>query len=502
MSTVEAELAYVQQTLKKAEQYQHVCHVLNYDEETICPKDAMQEEGDLVAMFGTEAFKLVKSKKFIQAANKLYEHKSELDPLDQILADSLHREYMKTKNITPAMNQKFALIFNKAFVDWINAKKAADFSMFAPSLKKVREVNLKEIALREEKGATPYDSLVNDYDRGLNMADLDLFFNSCKERLIPLLQKIVKSPKKIRTDFLSRTCPTYQQEQWSKYLMDVLGFNFDTGAITTTEHPFTDGLGRHDVRITTHYFEDNFASSMYSVIHESGHALFEVNQPQADWDHYINGEMSMGQHESTSRFFENRIGRSKAFIHLIYPKWKEIFKGTFDDVSEEELYEAINLVQPSLIRTEADEFTYTFHIIIRFEIEKELVNHNLPIRSVPKLWKQKYKDYLGVAPSNDREGCLQDVHWASGFGYFPSYAIGNAYNAMYYNAMAKDMDIDQEVSQGHIAKIVGWMRDHVWSIANHYDDKTWIKKVTGRDFTPDDFLDYLDEKYSKLYELK
>ena len=242
-------------------------------------------------------------------------------------------------------------------------------------------------------------------------------------------------------------------------------------------------------------------SSMYSVIHEGGHALFDQNQPRAHWDHFITGEKTMGQHESVSRFYENRIGRSEAFISLVFPELKKIMPEALGDVSSRELYEAVNQVHPTLIRTEADEFTYTFHIMIRYEIEKMIVGGQAKIEDLPWIWNDKYEEYLGVRPANDREGVLQDVHWTSGFGYFPTYALGNFYNAMYFNQMAKEIDIDAAVEAGRFDLINGWMRDHVFNIADRMAPSEWIRAITGRSLTPDDFLDYLESKYTALYEL-
>ena len=284
--------------------------------------------------------------------------------------------------------------------------------------------------------------------------------------------------------------------------MKVIRYDLERGAIALTEHPFTSELGRDNIRITTHYHPDAFACSMYSVIHEGGHALFDQLQPGENYDHFIEDEKTMGMHESVSRFYENRIGRSREFVHLIYDKTKEIFPQVLYDVSEEELYRALNIVEPSMIRTEADEFTYTFHIIIRYEVEKALIRGEVSMEELPELWNRKYEEYLGIRPQNDREGILQDVHWTFGFGYFPCYAMGNMYNAMYYNRMKEEIDLPGAVASGDFETINGWMADNVFKKADRLTVAEWIRDITGRDFTPDDFLDYLEEKYSAIYELK
>ncbi len=496
-----AALALVNDTLDAADRFEHACRIINFDMETICPEKAMEKQGELAAFMENEGYKLKKAPEFIRAAGLLYEHRGSLPELPRILAESLRREYAKTMNLTAEKNLAFGKIYSKAFADWISAKKNADFSAFAPSLAAVCKAQEETVRLRTEKTANVYDSLLSDYERGMTSRDLDACFAECKARLIPLLREISGAGKKIRTDFLSRPVPDDAQRKMAAYLLQVMDFDFTRGAFTTAEHPFTDGLAIDDARVTTHYYSSNFLSSIFSIIHEGGHALFEQLQPREDITGHISGEKTMGMHESVSRFYENRIGRSEAFIRLIYPKAKELFPEVLSDVTERELYEAVNAVTPSLVRTEADEFTYTFHIIIRYEIEKLLMSGQADTASLPALWNEKYREYLGITPSNDREGVLQDVHWTSGFGYFPTYALGNMYNAMYYRRMQEDLDIDALIAAGDFRTLNRWMAEHVFSIADRMDAKTWIRTITGRDFTADDFLSYLEDKYRKLYNI-
>ena len=498
---VKEALTYVDEVLTRAEVFGHAIHVLTYDQETICPPKAMEEQGEVIAELGNMSFKLTKDEKFVEAGEYLYAHREDLDSFDRALAESLHRNYLKTKNITPEKNHEFSLVYNKAFVTWLEAKQKADFSVFAPSLSDVIRINREDVSLREEALPDLYDNLLGDYERGLTQKDLDETFGKCKERLLPLLERIKNSKKVIRTDFLSRPAAEEPQRQFARYLLELMRFDFERGAFTTSEHPFTDGLGRNDVRLTTHYHEDMFYANMYTVTHEGGHALFEMLQPRENYDHHINDLKSMSMHESVSRFYENRIARSESFIDLVYPKMKELFPTVLEGVSAHELYEAMNTVTPSLIRTEADEFTYTFHIIIRYEIEKAMIRGDVRVEDLPALWNQKYEDYLGIRPANDREGILQDVHWTFGMGYFPTYALGNMYNAMYYNRMKTELDIDAAVRAGDFAKINDWMAQNVFAQADRLNAHTWIRGITGREFAPDDFLDYLEEKYSAIYEL-
>ncbi len=488
------------ETLDEVQRYYHAGSVLNFDMETICPREGMENQGETIAFLENQAFRLLKNPAFIEGGEFLYEHRDELEELDRVLAEDLHRSYMQTKNITPEMDHEFSLIFQKAYVDWLKAKEASDFSLFAPSLQAVREVQEKQIALREDALLHPYDTLLDDYERGMNRAVLDDVFGRCKEKMVPLLARIRASKKEIRRDFLSRPVTDEAQRKLADKLLTVLGYDFSRGALSTTEHPFSDGIARNDVRVTTHFYPDAFASSMYSVIHECGHALFEMLQPAENYEHHINHLKSMGMHESVSRFYENILGRSEAFVHLIDPLLRECFPEVMADVSERELYEALNIVEPSLIRTEADEFTYTLHIIIRYEMEKVIMEGKVKTEELPALWNGKYQEYLGIVPPSDKEGILQDVHWSSGFGYFPAYALGNFYNAMYYTRMKQELDVDALLREGNFAVINGWMAEHVFAKADRLTPGEWIRDITGRDFTPDDFLEYLERKYTGLYE--
>ncbi|MCR4734934.1 MAG: carboxypeptidase M32 [Treponema sp.] len=498
---IENNIKIVHKILDEAQKYEHACKVLNYDLETICPAKGMEEQGNLIAFLSNQAFKLKKSEEFEKASQYLIANINKIEDLyDRSLVKILADEYDWNKNLTSEKQKEFSSIYNKAYVDWINAKQKSDFSLFEGALQNVKKVENERIELRLNPEHDKYDNLLDSYERGITSADLDRNFEKCKERLIPLLQKIMKSKKKIRRDFLNREVSDEQQKKMAEELLKTIAFDFERGAFTTTEHPFMDDLAQNDVRVTTHYYPNNFASSMYSIIHEGGHALFGQNVEPKCYEHHIQGNMTLGMHESVSRFYENRIGRSKEFIHLIYPKVIEFFP-QIKDVSENELYEALNIVEPSLIRTEADEFTYSFHIIIRYEIEKMIMDGKVEIKDLPKVWNEKYKEYLGIEPSNDKEGVLQDVHWSSGFGYFPTYALGNMYNAMYYNSMIKDFDLKSAIRTGDFNTINSWMKNHVWKKANLLAPKEWIKDITGREFTCDDFLDYLECKYSEIYEL-
>ena len=272
--------------------------------------------------------------------------------------------------------------------------------------------------------------------------------------------------------------------------------------IAETEHPYTTNFNNKDVRITTHYHEDDLASSMYSVIHEAGHALYELGADDRYNYTALSGGVSMGIHESQSRFYENIIGRSRAFIKCIFPKVKELFPEQLADVDEEMFYRAVNKAEPSLIRTEADELSYCNHIMVRYEIEKQLIAGTLSVSQVPEEWNRLYKEFLGIDVPNDRLGCLQDSHWSGGsIGYFPSYALGSAYGAQMLSVMEKDLgNIYSEVEKGDLSRVTKWLKDHIHAYASFKKPRELFKAVCG-EFNAQYYIDYLNDKFSELYNL-
>ena len=497
---IKAKLDKLYTKLELLRKYYYALGVINFDLETICPEGAKEDEGEIFEFFANESFKIRNSQEVNDLICELYEVKDQLSELDRSLIEKKYDEYLKSKNITPEMDMEMNKIFTKSSLDWHKAKTQSDYNLFKDSLKSVVEITRKAVDLRENKLPDFYDNLLNDCEIGLLQCDLDPFFDELKKGLTELIGKIKNSKKVIRKDFLTRKAPIHKQEEFSNYLLKLNGFDFNRGCISTTEHPFTSDVAKNDARVTTHYYEDAVLSNVYSVIHEGGHAIFMQNEPEEDYAHFINDYITNGMHESVSRFYENVIGRSKEYVSLIFPKFQEIFKDEFSDVTEREFYEAINIVEPSLIRTEADEVTYGLHIIIRYELEKAMCRGEISFDDLPAAWNKKYEEYLGVTPDCDKNGVLQDVHWSSGFGYFPSYAIGNAYNAMYSEKLKRDIDFYGAIRKGDFALINGWMKENVFKKANRLSPKEWIKDLTGEALTPKYFIEYLNKKYADIYE--
>lgn len=498
---MQEKLKRLKEILALLKKYEHALGIMYFDFETIVPNDAREEEAEILDFFSNEHFKISSSDEMKELTQYLYDNKDQIeDPLDVSLINKLYDKYQKIKNITPEFDLKMSNIFSRSYNTWLKAKEAKDYNLFKDVFKEVIDIEKEAVGYRENKLPNYYDNLLNDCEEGLLQEDLDPFFKELKEGLIDLINRIKNSKHVIRRDFLNRKVPIHKQELFSKYLLELNGYNFNKGVLSTTEHPFTSDIAKNDARVTTHYHEDMVLSNIYSIVHEGGHAILMQNEREEDYEHFINDYVTNGMHESVSRFYENIIGRSKEYVHLIYPKFIEIFD-EFKDISEQELYEAINIVEPSLIRTEADEVTYGLHIIIRYEMEKMICNNQIQVEDIPTMWNKLYKDYLGVDVPNDAEGVLQDVHWTSGFGYFPSYAIGNCYNAMYLKRLEKELPFKELILKGDFKTINQWMKDNVFIHANVLTPKEWIKELTGESLSPKAFLEYLNNKYKEIYRL-
>jgi carboxypeptidase Taq len=334
------------------------------------------------------------------------------------------------------------------------------------------------------------------------MDDCDRFFSSLKERIVPLIARIT-SATPISDACLKGNFPVASQEKFSRYLMEKMGIDLSRCGLGVTEHPFTTSIGSHrDVRITTNYDESNIASSMYSVIHEGGHALYDMHSDDSLAYTYLDGGVSMGIHESQSRFYENILGRSEAFINAIFPSICEFFPEQMEGVSATDFYRAVNLVTPSLIRTEADEVTYCLHVMVRYELERRIMSDELEVKDLPQEWNRLYREYLGVSVPCDREGVLQDSHWSGGgIGYFPSYALGSAYGAQLLSRMREDVDVDACLAIGDLSPINEWNCEHIWKYGCLKRSSDLLREAVGGEFDPSYYITYLEEKYSSLYSL-
>ena len=496
---ISEQLDNVKRYISNIEQLNKLMNITYWDTKIIMPKKGLEQRAETLSYLDGQIFKAITSdevKKFIDYFNPII---NELSDVDKAMIRNLKDSYDSIKKIPEETYTEFSKVSALAQSAWEEAKEKNDFKIFQPHLEKV--VNFqREFAEYYGYKDNKYDALLDRYEKGLTVKKLDKVFAELRQGILELLDYIKQSKKNISRDYLNQKFSIDKQRELSDFLLDIIKFDKEAGFLDETEHPFTLNIGNKDVRITTHYFEDDLLSNMFSVIHEGGHALYEMNIPSELTGTGLAEGASMSIHESQSRFYENIVGRSKEFLSVVFPKIKELFP-KLECISLDDFYKAVNYVSPSLIRTDADELTYSLHIIIRYEIEKQLINGEIEVKDLPQVWKEKYVEYLGVEPKNDKEGVLQDMHWSDGsFGYFPSYALGNLYGGQFLHKMLQDNpDALKDIEKGNIEYINNWLKDNIHKYGCIYTPEELINKVTGEDLNTKYFLDYLNRKYKEIY---
>ena len=475
-------------------------NIVYYDAMTAAPEKAAEGRGRALEYLSGEEYRLRTSRKMKNALATLAAHSAELD-------DVRRRElsfYTRTSDYISSIPEdeyvSYTVMLNEAESVWRRAKRENDYAAFEPYLKSIFAAN-RRFASYYRPQEKPYDVCLGMYEPGLTMEKADAFFAVLREKLVPVIHAVAKRPQ-IDDSFFYQTYPVPLQREFSDELMRMMAIDRTRCAIGETEHPFTLGTGKNDQRITTHYYENNLISSMYSVIHEGGHALYDMGVADEYQGTPLEGGVSMGIHESQSRLNENMLGRSRAFIRAVAPTMHRLFPEQLRGVTEEQLWEAVNKSEPSLIRTEADELTYPLHVLVRYEIEKGMMDGSYDTAELPAVWNAKMKEYLGVDVPSDREGILQDSHWSGGaVGYFPSYALGSAYAAQFMAAMRRDVAVDEALGAGDFTPINAWLDEHIHRHGCRYDPDELIEMVCGEPFTPAYYVDYLTAKYGELYDL-
>ncbi|MFX0084640.1 MAG: carboxypeptidase M32 [Candidatus Hodarchaeota archaeon] len=411
----------------------------------------------------------------------------------------IEREYSKRTKVPKELVKQIAEQYAISIQAWKQAKEKKEYSIFKPELDKTLEL-AKKRAQYLDPDKEPFDALVDEFEPGMTSDVITEVFSELKEGLIPIIKKCQDSPKQPDISLIKRQCPIDIQKKLSKDVSKLVLYDLERGRIDETEHPFTDGY-YDDVRITTHYYEDNFSYSFYSVMHEAGHALYEQNLDKNFVYQLLGKASSYGIHESQSRFVENMIGKSPEFWEYYLPQFKKLTGEIFSDVELNPFIHAINEVKPSKIRVDADEVTYSLHVIIRFEIERDLLKGKITTEDLPKVWNAKYKEYLGVDIENDSEGVMQDTHWPAGyFGYFPSYVLGNIYNGQMLNVIRKEIpDYKDLIKKGDLKPIIDWLIEKVHKPSNLYDPPELMKRISGEEINPKYFTEYLAEKFSGIY---
>ena len=486
----------LKQYLEKMNRFGHVVTLLQWDMRTGMPKGGFEKHADAVAYFSTEQFQMSVAEELGNLLDALMVP-AEFDALDdtwKFIVKKMKRDFDKDKQIPTEVFERYVRVLAEAEHFWEEAKNKSDYSIFAPKLKKIIELT-KEITGYTDPGKDIYDALLDQYEEGMDSATIDRIFGELKEELVPLIAEVTAKEQPENPE-LHDSFDVDAQEKVQKLLLDYIGFSWEKGAVGRTEHPFTLNFSSNDVRVTNHYYENKPISSIFSAIHEGGHAIFEQNV-NPEYNGTVAGNCHyMGIHESQSRFYENMLGRNKNFWIPIYDKLGEILP-QFKEITLDEFYREINRVENSFIRTEADELTYGIHVILRYEIEKAIFRDNVDVNDLPALWNQKMQEYLGITPKNDTEGILQDVHWSGGsFGYFPSYLLGNVYDGMLREQVEKELgSIDTILAEGRILEITKWLNEKIHKYGSIRLPKDTLMEVCGREVTAQPLIKYFKEKY-------
>ncbi len=482
--------------------------VINWDSETYMPPRGIGIRSEQQALLDLIAHRELMDPKFVELLSAIEsdEKLGTLSFAEKRNLQLLRRAYDETAQVPERLVMELARQQTLAVGSWKKAKAAKDYSIFKTDLSKNIELK-KELAsiLMVVKGVkTDYDALIDSFEPGLTSERISEVFSDMKLGLIRVKDKIEASGTKPDLSILHRHVGVASQRKISKALTDSIGFEItgenSGGRLDESEHPFTNGY-YEDVRITTHYYPDRFATSMFSVLHEGGHALYEQNIPSGWIYQPVGGSSSYGVHESQSRFVENVIGRSPEYLASILPKLRRLTGGSLTGVKLPDFVLAVNNVEASKIRTEADEVTYGLHVIIRFEIEKAIFDGKAEVDELPQIWNEKYSQYLGVDIENDSEGLMQDIHWSGGmFGYFPSYALGNIYGGMFLAKLNQTLpEWRTSIRKGKFGPVKDWLVANVHSKGDLYDPIDLVRAVTGKDISIEPFIAYLNEKFGTIY---
>lgn len=477
--------------------------VLGWDQQVNMPPGGHKARGQQLATLGKIAQEKFISDEIGRLIEDLKGEFADADPAsdEAALIRVVARNYDKARRVPPEFVAEQAVVTSRAFEAWIEAKGKSDFSIFQPHLEKVTELVKRYISFFPPADH-PYDALLDDYEPGMKTAEVQAIFDALRPKQVELI-KAIASAKQVKDDFLFRK---YNEKKLNDFGVDVItkfGYDWNRGRQDRAPHPFETTFSVNDVRITTRFEADNPLAMLFSAMHESGHAMYEQGVNPAYERTVLMGGASLAIHESQSRLWENLVGRSLPFWEHFFPVFKKTFPAQLDGVGVKAFYKAINKVEPSLIRVNADEATYNMHIMLRLELEIAMVEGKVAIKDLPEIWNSKMREYLGVTPPNDAKGVLQDVHWSYGsIGYFSTYALGNLVSAQLWEKINRDIkNLDEQIRKGDFSELLGWLRTNIHQHGQKYEPQVLVEKVTGSKITAEPYVRYLTKKYSEIYAL-
>lgn len=484
--------------MQKAADLHGASAVLEWDQETYMPPKGAEFRGRQLATLAAAAHDILTSEQLESVLTQLATA-TDLTPEQQANVALSLKDLEKNKKLPSSFVEEMSRQTSECFNAWIEARRKNDYSLFAPALGKMIALKQQQAKLYGYKDH-PYDALLDDYEPGATVAMLDKVFAKIKDQLPAILDHI-KAAGQVSNDCFHKNYPKQQQWDFSMDVLRKMGYDLDAGRQDYAEHPFTTSFSAQDVRVTTRVDENNYASMLWSTIHEGGHALYEQGLPAGEYGLPLGAAASLGIHESQSRLWENCVGRGLDFWHHFFPVLQGYFPGQLADVSVTDFFKAMNRVEPSLIRTEADELTYHFHVMIRYEIEKGLMEGAIDPADLPQVWNAMYQQYLGVIPPNDVKGILQDVHWSHGsFGYFPTYSLGSFYAAQFFRQAGIDIPgLKEQLATGNYEPLLAWLRHHIHRHGRRYTSEQLCNMVTGEGLNTEHFMQYIRDKYVAVY---
>ena len=477
--------------------------VLGWDQLVNMPEGAAVDRGEQIATI--EKIQHIKSTsdELGQLLDDLTGYTKGLDPDsdDVRLVRVAKRNFDKQAKVPTEYVTEIARESTVAQAVWEKAKSASDFTMFQPNLERLVELR-RQYSDFFKPWDHVYDPLLDDFEPGMKTSEVQEIFNTIRPKQVELI-KAISEKEKVDRSFLYLDFPEKKQWEFGEEVITKFGYDWEHGRQDKSAHPFTTSFGINDVRITTRVKENYLPTAMFGTFHECGHALYEMGVAQKHNRSPLADGASMAVHESQSRMWENLIGRSKQFWNHFYPRLQELFPSQLGNVSLEKFYRGINAVESSLIRVEADEATYNLHIMLRLELEIALMEGSMAVKDAPDAWNQKFKEYLGIVPPNDAEGILQDVHWSfGGFGYFPTYALGNLVSAQLWEKMSEEIkDIQEKIENAEFDAILTWLRDKVHVHGAKYEPQELVQKITGSKINPEPYIKYLSSKFGEIYGL-
>jgi carboxypeptidase Taq len=483
---------------------EEISYLLDWDMNVNLPEAAGETRGNQTAFVAEQIARHWHDEELAKLLGEILGRLDELSELEQAAVRTLEHAGQFYFKVPPAIVVESARTASESFMVWQQAKKENNFALFAPHLEKTLELS-RIIADKLGYDHNSYNALLDLYDQGLTADFIATTFRRLQPQLTDLQSRILKAPEyQANSPLLAEDMlyPQSEQRQLSLFILKKMGYDFTSGRMDISTHPFSTGLGMGDVRITTRYLPHDFRSSFAASMHEGGHALYTQGISPELAEISLESELSFAIHESQSRFWENMVGRHPGFIAYMTPLFQAFFPEQLGQTDAATFVKLFNQVESSLIRIEADEVTYALHIMIRFELENDLINQRLKVLELPEAWRAKCKQYLGIEPQTDREGVLQDVHWSNGYiGYFPSYALGNLYAAQFTHQLRQELPFDELVSRGELGSILAWLRENIHQHGSRYSAAELVQRVTGEELNPQYFTDYLEEKFSAIYKL-